>query len=212
LHQSIVFFNIVIIAQQGRLSFEATLFSLSLRQTNPYFAGKLFVATPEVNGLWPQDPSLQSGPLYDLLTQQGVTFIRFENREFGLAYPYGNKIEALEALSVGEPFVFFDSDTLMTGNLAEVPFDFHHPSGSLRREATWPKVIAGGPDCHAIWKSLYDRFGLNFATSLNPKHPMSDWRHYLYFNAGFFYYRCPKIFGQLFSEYAVEIRNNRPNS
>lgn len=170
------------------------------------------MATPEANELWPQGPSLQSGPLYDLLTQQGVTFIRFENREFGLAYPYGNKIEALEALSVGEPFVFFDSDTLMTGNLAEVPFDFHHPSGSLRREATWPKVIAGGPDCHAIWKSLYDRFGLNFATSLNPKHPMSDWRHYLYFNAGFFYYRCPKIFGQLFSEYAVEIRNNRPNS
>ena len=39
---------------------------------------------------------------------------------------------------------------------------------------------------------------------------MSDWRHYLYFNAGFFYYRCPKIFGQLFREYAVEIRNCRP--
>ena len=44
--------------------------------------------------------------LYDLLTQQSVTFIRFENREFGHAYPYGNKIEALEALPVGEPFVF----------------------------------------------------------------------------------------------------------
>ena len=89
-------------------------------------------------------PSLQSGPLYDLLTQQGVTFIRFENREFGHAYPYGNKIEALKALPVGEPIVFFDSDTLITGNLAEVPFDFNRPSGSLRREATWSKVIAGG--------------------------------------------------------------------
>jgi hypothetical protein len=99
-------FNIVINAQQGRLSFEAKLFSLSLRQTNPYFAGKLFVATPEANGIWPQYPSLQSGPLYDLLTQQGVTFMRFENREFGHAYPYGNKFEALEALPVGEPFVF----------------------------------------------------------------------------------------------------------
>ena len=64
------------------------------------------MATPEANELWPQGPSLQSGPLYDLLTQQGVTFIRFENREFGLAYPYGNKFEALEALPVGEPFVF----------------------------------------------------------------------------------------------------------
>ena len=39
---------------------------------------------------------------------------------------------------------------------------------------------------------------------------MSDCRHYLYFNAGFFYYQCPKNFGQLFCEYAVEIRKCRP--
>ena len=168
------------------------------------------MATPEANELLPQETSFQSGHLYDLLTQQGVTFIRFENCEFGLAYPYGNKIEALEAISVGEPFVFFESDTLTAGNLAEVPFDFFRPSGSLRREATWSKVIDGGPDYYSIWKSLYDRFGLNFDTSLNQKYPMSDWRHYLYFIAGFFYYRCPKIFEQLFREYAVEIRNCRP--
>ena len=90
-HAAINTFNIFIIAQQGRFNFEATLFSLSLRQTNPHFAGKLFVATPEANELLPQDPSFQSGHLYDLLTQQGVTFIRFENREFGQVYPYGNK-------------------------------------------------------------------------------------------------------------------------
>ena len=99
------------------------------------------------------------------------------------------KIEALEAFRLGKPFIFFDSDTLITGNLAEVPFDFNRPSGSLRHEATRPKVIVGGPDCQTIWKSLYDHFGLNFATSLNPKHAMTNCRHYLYFNAGFFYYQ-----------------------
>ena len=56
------------------------------------------------------------------------------------------KIEALEAFRLGKPFIFFDSDTLITGNLAEVPFDFNRPSGSLRHEATWPKVIVGGSD------------------------------------------------------------------
>ena len=90
-HAAINTFNIFIIAQQGRFNFEATLFSLSLRQTNPHFAGKLFVATPQANGLCPQDPSLQSGPLYDLLTQQAVVFMCFENREFGHVYPCGNK-------------------------------------------------------------------------------------------------------------------------
>ena len=51
-------FNIVIVAHRGRLSFEATLFALSLRHTNPDFAGRFFVETPAHNPLWPQDPSL----------------------------------------------------------------------------------------------------------------------------------------------------------
>ena len=122
------------------------------------------------------------------------------------------KIEALEAFRLGKPFIFFDSDTLITGNLAEVPFDFNRPSGSLRHEATRPKVIVGGPDCQTIWKSLYDHFGLNFATSLNPKHAMSNCRHYLYFSAGFFYYQYPKIFGQLFADMRLKSANAAPES
>jgi hypothetical protein len=58
---------------------------------------------------------------------------------FGESYPYGNKIECLAALPEGEPFVFFDSDTLILGDLTEVPFDFDRPSASRRVEGTWPQ-------------------------------------------------------------------------
>jgi hypothetical protein len=37
------------------------------------------------------------------------------------------------------PFVFFDTDTLITGELMSVPFDFSCPGASLRREGTWPE-------------------------------------------------------------------------
>ena len=203
-------FNIIIIAQRGRLSFEAALFALSLRHTNPDFAGRLFIATPAHNTLWPQDPSLAAGPLRDLLSQQGGEFVEFESRDFGQTYPYGNKIEALEVLPAGEPFVFFDSDTLITGDLRDVPFDFARPGASLRCEGTWPKITEKTPGHATIWRALYDRYGLDFTGSLYCARHATDWRRYLYFNAGFFYYRCPKVFGQLYRAYAVDIRNDPP--
>ena len=119
-------------------------------------------------------------------------------------------IEALFALPEGEPFVFFDTDTLITGDLATVPFDFTQPSASLRREGTWPQPELYGPGYTAIWKSLYDRFGLDFETSLDCTHPDEYWQRYLYFNAGFFYYRCPHVFGRRFLDYALTIRDDAP--
>ena len=54
-----------------------------------------------------------------------------ENSHFGEYYPYGNKIEARSVLPEGEPFLFFDTDTLITGAFDRVPFDFKRPSASL---------------------------------------------------------------------------------
>ena len=203
-------FNMLIVAQRGRLGFEAALFALSLRRTNPGFGGKLFVATPVAGDLWPQDPSLPTGPLRNLLSQQDVEFVGFESRNFGQTYPFGNKIEAFEVLPAGQPFAFFDSETLITAALSDVPFNFDRPGASRRCEGTWPKITTESPDHATIWRALYDRFGLNFAGSLDHTRAVADWRRYLYFNAGFFYYRCPKVFGQLYRECAVNIRQSPP--
>ncbi len=203
-------YNIMIVGQAGRLQYEAVLFAAALRAKSPDFAGRLFVAEPQPGPLWKNDPSLRDDDTRALLAELGAQIIPFEAQHFGQAYPYGNKIEALFALPKGEPFVFFDTDTLITGDLTTVPFDFDRPTASLRREGTWPEIQLYGPGYTATWKSLYDKFGLDFDSSLDTSYPDEFWRRYLYFNAGFFFYKCPHVFGHRFLEYALAIRDDAP--
>jgi hypothetical protein len=203
-------FNVVIVAQQGRLAYEALLFAASLRHSSPDFKGRLLIAEPQPGPLWEKDPRISNDALRAALIDLGAEFIPFESQHFGSAYPYGNKIEMLSALPAGEPFVFFDTDTLVTGDLTAVPFDFDRPSASLRREGTWPEPQLYGPGYTGLWKSLYDKFDLDFDSSLDRSQPDEYWRRYLYFNAGFFYYRCPREFGELFLRYALAVRDDPP--
>lgn len=203
-------FNVAVVAQHGRLSYEALLFVASLRHTNPDFAGKVLVAEPQPGPLWPKDPQIKNPDIRAALEMLGAQIVPFKSRHFGASYPYGNKIEMLRALPEGEPFVFFDTDTLITGDLAQVPFDFERPTASLRREGTWPEPQLYGPGYTGLWKSLYDKFDLDFETSLDPSQPDEYWRRYLYFNAGFFFYKCPHLFGQKFEQYALAIRDDPP--
>ncbi|MCT4559693.1 MAG: hypothetical protein N4A61_16725 [Pelagimonas sp.] len=202
--------NIVIIGQAGRLQYEALLFAASLTQSGTSDRFKLFVAEPEAGPLWPHDPRMQGMDFRDALQDLGAEIISFESKHFGHAYPYGNKIEALKALPKGKPFVFFDTDTLILDALDKVPFDFKRPSASLRRENTWPVLELYGPGYTETWKSLYDKFGLDFESSLDPDMPDEYWRKYLYFNAGFFYGTCPHVFGARFLDYALAIRDDAP--
>jgi len=203
-------FNIVIIGQKGRLQYEALLFAASLRESAPDFAGRLFVAEPQKNDRWWNDPRITNADVRAALTDLGAEILPFENHHFGEAYPYGNKIEALAALPKGEPFVFFDTDTLITGPIDQISFDFDRPSASMRREGTWPTIELYGPGYTEIWKSLYDRFGLDFEATLDLSQPDEYWQRYMYFNAGWFFGRCPHEFGERFVEYATSIRNDPP--
>ena len=203
-------FNILIVGQAGRLGYEALLFAASLRHASPGFSGRLIVATPQPGARWSRDPSLRDPELVSALQALGAEIVPFENAHFGENYPYGNKIEALQVLPTGEPFVFFDTDTLITDELTEVPFDFDRPAASLRREGTWPVLELYGPGYTEIWKSLYDAFDLEFESTLDLSQPDEYWRRYLYFNAGFFFYRCPAEFGARFLDYALQIRDNPP--
>ncbi|GHG79821.1 hypothetical protein [Pseudodonghicola xiamenensis] len=203
-------FNILIIGQSGRLQYEALLFAASLRAMSPGFPGRLIVAVPQPGPLWSGDPTIRNAEVLSALGELGAEVLPFDSRHFGESYPQGNKIEALALLPEGEPFVFFDSDTLITGDLMRVPFDFSYPGASLRREGTWPEPTLYGPGFGAIWKSLYDRFGLDFDSSLDLSQPDEYWQRYLYFNAGWFFYRCPKLFGDRFTDYTLSIRDNPP--
>lgn len=200
-------YNIMAVGQSGRLQYEAILLFASLRATNPDFAGRLFLAEPQPGPLWKDDPRITDTTIRARLQSYGVEILPFESTAFGDSYPYGNKIEALFALP-DEPFLFLDTDTLITGPLNRVQFEFARPSASMRREDTWPTQELYGPTIAQIWKSLYDRFALEFDTSLDLTHPDGYWQRYLYFNAGWFYYQSPHRFGERFLEYALSFRDN----
>ncbi len=202
-------FNIFVVAQNGRLMYEALIFAASLRHSDPEFSGRLIIAEPQKSDQWNNDPTIRNHAVRTLLTEEyGAEIVPFENQHFGQSYPNGNKIEALMALPKDQPFIFFDTDTLVTGPVSELAFDFSRPSASTRVEGTWPKPDLYGPGYAGIWKSLYDRFDLDFDSTLDQSQPNEYWQRYLYFNAGWFYYKCPHSFGQRFLDYALEIKNN----
>ncbi|WP_171168566.1 hypothetical protein [Ruegeria sp. HKCCA0370] len=198
-------FNIAVVGQNNRLQYEALLFAASLRHCSPGFKGRLFVATPNPGPRWTHNPSIQDEDVLKALKQLDAEILPFDSHVFGESYPYGNKIEALLALPEGEPFVFFDTDTLITGDITSVPFDFDRPGASLKVEGTWPKPTLYGPGFDGIWRSLYARFGLDFESSVDPDQPDGYWRRYLYFNAGYFFYKCPRMFGERYLDYARTI-------
>jgi len=200
-------FNVVVVGQKGRLQYEALLFVASLKHNCPDFKGRIFVAQPARSNLWPRDPSMDRSVI-EALETMGAEVVTFVSKTFGQNYAYGNKIECLSVLPEGEPFVFFDTDTLITGDLGAVAFDFDRPSASMRREGTWPVEELYWPGYNAIWGSLYKRFNLDFETSLDTDQPDEYWERYLYFNAGWFFYKDPAAFGARFHEYACEIAAN----
>lgn len=200
--------NLLIVGQNGRLAHEALIFAASLRLHAPGFRGRLIVAEPRPEAAWAGHDTPLPGPVRDRLEQLGAEIRPFTARHFGAAYPQGNKIEALAILPPGEPFLFFDTDTLITGPLDRVPFDFTRPSASMRRTATWPDPPPYGPGHAGIWKSLHDRFGLDFETSLDPSQPDEHWERYLYFNAGWFFGDDPKTFGRRFRDWALAVRDD----
>jgi hypothetical protein len=151
-----------------------------------------------------------SSPVQAMLRELGAQIVPLQSQHFGAAYPYGNKIEGLACLPAGAPFVFFDTDTLVLGEIGAVNFPFSNPSASMRREGTWPVEDLYWPGYSATWKALYDRFGLDFAASLDLAQPDEYWERYLYFNAGWFFAADPAAFGQRFTDYALSIRNDPP--
>lgn len=202
-------FNLLAIVQDGRLAFEALLLLASWRAANPGFRGRFFLAEPQPGKRWNRDPRLQSQPIRDMLTSLGAEFLPFENKVFGQTYPHGNKIEALAALP-DEPFLFLDTDTLVLGDLETLPYDFTRPSASMRREGSWPEPQLYKGGYAEIWGALYERFGLDFVTSLDLSQPDDYWQRYLYFNAGWFFHQSPHAFGDRFLHMARSIRDDPP--
>ena len=200
--------NILIVAQDGRLQYEALLLAASLR----HFPGnrdlRLYVAEPQPGPLWPDDPRLTRPAIRRELRALGAQIVPLHNRHWGARYPNANKIEALGALPPKEPFLFLDTDTLITGDLSGL--DCARPSASGRVEPTWPRISLYGPGFAEIWGALYALAGLDMAPTLDTRFAPDDWRRYAYFNAGWFCGPCPAEFHALYQDLALRIETNPP--
>ena len=200
--------NILIVAQDGRLQYEALLLAASLR----HFAGnrdlRLFVAEPQPGPLWPDDPRMTRPAIRRELRALGAQIVPLHNRHWGARYPHGNKIEALSLLPPGEGFLFLDTDTLITGDLSGL--DCTRACASVRVEPTWPRISLYGPGFTQIWGALYDRFGLALEQTLDTRFGPDDWRRYLYFNAGWIAGPCPRAMGDALTRVALGIEQSPP--
>lgn len=197
-------FDILIVAQKGRIEHEAALFAASLRRQSPGFAGRLYVADPQPGPLWPEDPRM-SDEVRAIMDRLDATVLPFDSPRFGAAYPQENKVAALAALPEERPTVFFDSDTLILGEIGPLELGAT-PTASMRRENTWPK----GPDSETVWRDLYERFGIDFAATLDENRPASDWQRYLYFNAGLIFAPCPADLGKIMGRLIEAIHDDPP--
>lgn len=200
-------FNILLVGQRGKIGRQAVVFAASLRQNAPYWQGRLIVAEPRSEAAWAGERVELEDDVRKALIHFGAEIVPFTAHAFGKSYPYGNKIEALEVLPKDQPFIFFDSDTLITGPLDQIAFNFDRPSASMRRSGSWPLPPLYGPGFADIWKSLYDRFGLDFRSSLDTSQPDEHWERFLYFNAGWFFGRNPQEFRQRFLDWATGVRD-----
>ncbi len=198
-------FNLLLLGQQGRIGHEALALVASLRRASPDFAGRVIVAEPQPAAAWDGVETRLPPETRAALEVYGAEVVPFTATRFGRAYPYGNKIEALSVLPADQPFLFLDSDTLVLGDLARVKFDFARPSASMRRSGSWPEPPLYGPGHADIWRSLYDRFGLDFAPTLDLSQPDEHWERYLYFNAGWFFGTDPAEFGRRYLDWAVAV-------
>lgn len=200
--------NILIIAQDGRLQYEALLFAASLRHFPENRDLRLIVAEPRAGPLWPDDPQISRPAIRRELRALGAEIVSLHTQHWGARWPEGNKIEALRLLPPGEGFAFFDTDTLITGPIAGL--DTARPCASCRVEPTWPRISLYGPGYAQIWGALHDRFGLDMAPGLDTRFGADDWRRYPYFNAGWFMGPCPQEFGTRMLTYATSIEATPP--
>jgi hypothetical protein len=202
--------NIALVAQSGRIAYQALLSAASIRTYHPAGDVRIFVCVPNNSGSWNTNPSIsEDRELLDAFERYGCEVVYFDNRHFGSSYPHSNKFYSILSLPPDEPFIFLDSDTMFVGRAEPEYFNFGVP-GLSRAMPNWPKPQNSQYTIAQIWESLYGYYGLDptnyFDRDLGPEAHQC----YPYYQGNVMYYERAGIFGEYMLDMALRLWREQP--
>ena len=202
-------FNLCIVAQAGRLKYEALLAVASLRATTHGMLPSVWICIPANNERWSSNPEIDDKNYINVLAGLDAKVVKFENERFGSRYPHSNKVYALKALPPDEAFIFFDSDHAFQRDLSSLNLDFEHPQ-ARNAAKFWPRKLNIDATNATIWDALYSNAGLSTEHWYRENFPTTHNSHYPYFNGGCFYHKSAGEFWRCYRHLMHSISENPP--
>jgi hypothetical protein len=160
-------FNVVVVAQDGRLQYEAALFCASFRAAMPDCPGRLLDGRAAARAeMGPRSPHLGRGRARAAGGARGRD-PALRDATISASLPLWQQDRAAAGPARGRALRLLRQRHADHRRPGRGALRFRPPFGLARREGTWPRIELYGPGYTAIWKSLYDRFGLDFESSLD---------------------------------------------
>lgn len=202
--------NIALVAQRGRIAYQALLCAASIREHHGAGQIRIHICVPNNSRRWKTDPSLNDIELIEAFRHYGCEIAPFDNKHFGSAYPHSNKFYAISSLPPEEPFMFLDSDTILTDALRE-DVDFSLPVLKPAPKK-WPIRRGNSPSIGEIWRSLYEFFDLDPEPYFDASRGDSKYNCFPYYNASVIYYERGGIFGKTMLKMGKRLWRHPPDT
>lgn len=200
--------NVAIVAQKGRIAYQAVLSAASIRAHHPREQIRIFICVPKNSALWEQDPAIDDVEMLDAFKRYDCELVSFDNADFGSSYPISNKFYSILSLPPNERFLFLDSDTLLVAPMRPDSFNFSEP-GLTDAMPNWP-VARDGYTIAEIWESLYTLFGLDASAYFDPERGVNEHQCYPYYQGNVMFYERAGAFGREMLEMAKQLWREQP--
>jgi hypothetical protein len=201
--------NICLVAQGGRIGYQAALCAASIRAFHNAADVSIFICVPKNSNNWKNDPGISDTDLVAAFRHYDCTVIAFENRDFGSTYPHSNKFYSMMSLPSDEPFLFLDSDTVLVKRIGAGDMNLSAPKLNPGGPS-WPKIGPTTGTIGDIWHGLYRYFDLDDSGYVDTSRGSNDRDRYPYYNAGVIYYEKAGLFGKTFLDVALRIWHEKP--
>ena len=200
--------NVAIVAQKGRIGYQALLSAASIREHHPAADVRIHICIPNSSELWVDNPGIEDPALIRAFERYSCELVHFENADFGSNYPHSNKFYSILSLPPQEPFLFLDSDTLLLRPIRPDDFNFAVP-GLKAAGPSWP-IVGRSFSIKDIWESLYAFFGLEALPYRDDSQGADPHQLYPYYQGNVMYYARAGVFGETMLEMAKQLWQHQP--